>query len=204
MSIDREGSQSESTAGCEASATLQQLDDQSFEQLYAELRRFAAHLMRGQLAGATLQPTALVNEAFLKLVGIEPAGFRDRRHALNTYALAMRQILIDRARRKATPRHGGHRQRVSMEQLDGGGAASIPPDRIEDLEVAITQLEAHNPRWSEIVRLRFFSELTIEQTAEVMDISPALVKKDWRFARAWLGYAMNSDEHDLGEEERPA
>lgn len=186
----REGSQPASTSGHEDSKASGQVDDQSFETLYAELRRFAAHLMNAQLPGATLQPTALVNEAFLKLVGIDPAAFRDRRHALNTYALAMRQILIDRARRKATPRHGGDRQRVSMELLGAGGAVSFPPERFEDLEAAIAQLEAHNPRWSEIVRLRFLAELTIDQTAEVMDVSPALVKKDWRFARAWLGRAL--------------
>ena len=102
----------------------------------------------------------------------------------------MRHVLTDRARRYASDKHGGGRQRVRLGDIAPGVAESFPMDRINELEHAVDRLGQSNPRWGEIVHLRYFAGLTIEQTAEVMNISPALVKKDWKFARAWLVQAL--------------
>ncbi len=161
-----------------------------FEMTYRELRRLAGFLMDREPPGQTLQATALVNEAYLKLVGGEPVNWTNRRHFINTAARAMRHVLTDRARRYASDKHGGGRQRVRLGDIAPGVAESFPMDRINELEHAVDRLGQSNPRWGEIVHLRYFAGLTIEQTAEVMNISPALVKKDWKFARAWLVQAL--------------
>ena len=102
----------------------------------------------------------------------------------------------DRGRRYATAKHGGDRERVKLRTFDVGSVEAFPPEHRRALEDAVRALEDANPRWGEIVHLRFFAGLTIEQTAEVMEISPALVKKDWKFARAWLFSALGGAASD--------
>ncbi|MHC4947297.1 MAG: ECF-type sigma factor [Planctomycetota bacterium] len=165
-----------------------------FEATWKDLRGLAGMLMAGEAAGHTLQPTALVNEAYLKLVGGEPMEWNDRRHFINTVARAMRQILVDRARRKRRIRHGGGRRRVRLADFDPAGTSLFPMERAEELEAAIQRLENTDPRCAEIVHLRFFTGLTVEQTAGMMSVSPALVKKEWSFARSWLKQALEGAE----------
>ena len=165
-------------------------EDRFIETAFGDLRRIAGFLMAGQPPGHTLQATALVNEAYLKLVGGEKVSWVDRRHFINTVARAMRQLLTDRGRRYATAKHGGERERVKLRSLDVESVEAFPPEHRRKLEDAVRALEDSNPRWGEIVHLRFFAGLTIEQTAEVMGISTALVKRDWKFARAWLASAL--------------
>ncbi len=160
--------------------------DAAFEAVYADLRRLAAFLIARQPPGQSLQATELVNEAYLRLVGGEQVDWSNRRHFVNTVAQAMRQVLIDRARRKAAGKRGGDRPRIDLAAIDVGVADRLPVDQFADLEHAVNVLDDVNARWGEIVRMRFILGLTIAETADVMDISPALVKKDWRFARAWL------------------
>jgi RNA polymerase sigma factor (TIGR02999 family) len=176
-----------------------------FEATWNDLRGLAGMLMAGEAAGHTLQPTALVNEAYLKLVGGAPMEWNDRRHFINTVARAMRQVLVDRARRKRRMRHGGGRRRVRLADFDPAGTALFPMERTEELEAAIGRLESSDPRCAEIVHLRFFTGLTVEQTAQMMDVSPALVKKEWSFARSWLKQALEGAERaeaDGGDEAR--
>ena len=123
-------------------------------------------------------------------MGSEHVNWKKRRHFVNTVARAMRQVLTDRARRVARARPEGDRRRVDPAEISAGVAESFPLERATELERAVVRLEAGNPRWGEVVHLRFFAGLTIEQTAEVMEVSPALVKKDWKFARAWLMSAL--------------
>jgi len=164
----------------------QRAEGRLFELMYQELRRLAGFLMAREPPGHTLQATALVNQAYLKLVGGEQVDWSNRRHFIDTVARAMRHILVDRARRYASKKHGGDHSRVDLAEISPGVIQSFPIGRMEALEQALCRLEGFKARWGEIVHLRFFAGLTIEQTAEVMEISPALVKKDWKFARAWL------------------
>ncbi len=169
-------------------------EDALFEQSYRELRRIAQRLMVDRPIGQTLDATGLVNEAYLKLVQGAPVEWRDRRHFINTVARAMRQVLIDRARAKASDRRGGGRARVELDHVSVGAAESFPVDRVEELAQVIERLRAANARWAEIVELRFFTGLTIDQTAEAIGVSSALVRKDWRFARGWLTAALRESE----------
>jgi len=165
-------------------------DAPSFESTYQDLRRLAGFLMDRQPPGQTLQATALLNEAYLRLVGGERVDWSNRRHYINTVALAMRQILMDRARGKAALKRGGGLRRVDIDTIDVGVADRVPVEQSERVEEALIALEQANSRWGEIVRLRYHAGLTIEQVSEVMSISPGLVSKDWRFARAWLAHML--------------
>lgn len=152
--------------------------------LYAELRRLAAALVSGLNPGQTLQPTALVHEAYLRLVRDEDPGWEGRRHFFGAAAQAMREILIEQARRKASLKHGGHTRRVRLTE----GLAWIEP-RSSDLlalDEAIQQLHAEDARLAEIVELRYYTGLSIEEAAIVVGESASTLKRDWRFARAWL------------------
>src|SRR5215470_11441667 len=153
-------------------------------EVYAELRRVAAGLMNRLAPGQTLQPTALVHEAYLRLVRDKDPGWEGRRHFFGAAARAMREILIEQARRKATVKHGGAAARVEL----GEGLAVIAPpaDDLLALDEAIQKLQTAKPHLSEIVLLRYFTGLTFEETADVVGKSVSTVKRDWRFARAWL------------------
>jgi RNA polymerase sigma factor (TIGR02999 family) len=153
-------------------------------EVYAELRRLAAAMSDRLPPGQTLQPTALVHEAYLRLVRTKDPGWDGRRHFFGAAARAMREILIERARRLAAVKHGAAFERVS---LDGALAVIEPPaEDVLALDEAIEKLEATKPHLAEIVMLRFYAGLSIDDTAGAVGRSASTVKREWRFARAWL------------------
>ena len=152
--------------------------------LYAELRDLAAALTARLPPGQTLQPTALVHEAYLKMVRGRDPGWEGRRHFFGAAARAMREILIDQARRKARGKHGGQVQRVEL--TEGLAVIEPPADDLLALDEAIQRLQAEEPRLAEVVMLRYYAGLSVEETAEVVGRSDRTVKREWRQARAWL------------------
>jgi len=163
-------------------------DRQSVDSLlpivYEELRRLAAAYIRRERPGQTLQPTALVHEAYLRLMKDKPGRWQNRAHFCAIAAHSMRQILIERARARGAQKRGGARHRVTLDDaLVAGGERSI--DLIA-LDEAMERLAAFDPEQARLVELRFFGGLTVEETAEAMDISPATVKRHWAVACAWL------------------
>jgi RNA polymerase sigma factor (TIGR02999 family) len=152
--------------------------------VYAELRRIAGRYVRRERAGHSLQATALVHEAYIRLLKGEDLAFENRAHFLGIAARSMRQILVEHARARGAEKRGGQRQRVT---LDEGVAAGGPVDvDLLALEEALERLAALNADHARIVELRFFGGLTNEETAAALDISPATVKRAWAVARAWL------------------
>jgi RNA polymerase sigma factor (TIGR02999 family) len=161
-------------------------DAQAAEELlplvYNELRRLAAHHMAQEKPGQTLDATALVHEAYLRLVG--GGSFADRQHFFRVAAEAMRQVLIDRARRRRRVRHGGGRERVPLD--DPALTADIPPDELLALDDALTKFAAVDPVKAELVKLRFFAGMSEEDAAAALGISRPTASRYWAFARAWL------------------
>ncbi|NOS71584.1 MAG: sigma-70 family RNA polymerase sigma factor [Verrucomicrobia bacterium] len=158
--------------------------------VYDELRRLAAHKMAHESAGQTLQPTALVHEAWLRLVGNENHEWDGRAHFFSAAAEAMRRILIDRARRKRAVRHGGDQQRVELQEMDL--ASPTDDDQLLAVSEALDKLAAEHKVEAELVKLRYFVGLTNEQAAEVLGISVRTAKYYWTHARAWLFKAIKS------------
>ena len=159
--------------------------------VYAELRRLAAHYLRGERPGQTLQPTALVHEAYLKLQKDRPERWQNRAHFCAIAAHAMRQILIERARARDALKRGGGAPRVTFDE----GLAAPADERGFDmvaLDAALERLATLDAGQARIVELRFFGGLSIEETAEAMNISPATVKRHWALARAWLARELES------------
>jgi RNA polymerase sigma factor (TIGR02999 family) len=152
--------------------------------VYDELRRLAASKLALQAPGQTLQPTALVHEAWLRLVGDRSPSFKDRAHFFRASGEAMRHILIDRARRKKTGRHGGAYQRVEFDSVDP--AAPELNEELLELNDALDRFALEFDVQAELVKLRYFAGLTIEEVSEVMGISVSTAKNYWAFARAWL------------------
>jgi RNA polymerase sigma factor (TIGR02999 family) len=153
--------------------------------VYDELRKLAAARLAGEIAGNTLQPTALVHEAYLRLVGGGQSGDWDGRgHFFAAAAEAMRRILIESARRKQRLRHGGGRKRLTLDDLDV--AAEAADDDVLALSEALDRLAAVNPRAAELVKLRYFAGLTGREAAGVLNISPRKADQVWAYARAWL------------------
>jgi RNA polymerase sigma factor (TIGR02999 family) len=152
--------------------------------VYDELRRLAARKLAGEKAGQTLQATALVHEAWLRLSGTKQIQWNDRTHFFATAAEAMRHILIDNARRKLTLRHGAAAERANLESLNL--ASEMPDDQLLAVNEALDKLEAHDKEKAELVKLRFFAGLTLEEAAGVLSISKATAKRHWAYARAWL------------------
>jgi RNA polymerase sigma factor (TIGR02999 family) len=153
--------------------------------VYEELRRLAAHRMANEAAGQTLQATALVHEAWLRLVGKEePARFQNRAHFFAAAAEAMRRILIDRARRKHAIRHGGDQQRMAIQDVDI--AAPGDEDQLLAVSEALDKLAMQHKEEVELVKLRYFMGMTNDAAAEVLGISPRTAKYYWTHARAWL------------------
>jgi RNA polymerase sigma-70 factor, ECF subfamily len=152
--------------------------------LYDELRRLAQAYMRRERREHTLQPTALVHEAFLRLIRQRDVSWQNRAHFMGVAAKVMRQILADHARRHRAAKRGGGAGAVPLEGLEvaaaPGGLAA------DDLDTALEDLARHDARQARVVELRFFGGLTLEETAEVLDVSTATVKRDWLVARAWL------------------
>lgn len=152
--------------------------------VYREMKRLAAGYLRNERPEHTLQPTALAHEAYLRLVGREDSHWQNRAHFLGVAARAMREILVDHARRrKALKRGGGRPVTVLTEDLIVGGGRPIAFD---DLDEALNDLARLSERQARVVELRYFGGLTIEETGEVLGISPVTVKRDWATARAWL------------------
>jgi RNA polymerase sigma-70 factor (ECF subfamily) len=163
-------------------------DPQSVDSLlplvYQELRRLAASYLRHERPGQTLQPTALVNEAYLRLLKDRPGRWQNRAHFCAIAAHSMRQILIERARARGAQKRGGARARVTLDEaLLAGGDRSID---LVALDEALERLASLDPEQARLVELRFFGGLTVEETADAMGISPATVKRHWTVARAWL------------------
>lgn len=153
-------------------------------QLYAELHELARRRLLGAGPGQTLQATALVHEAYLRLVGAEDAGWQGRGHFFAAAAEAMRRVLVDRARAKGRLKRGGDRRRLA---LDSSATLSAEPDPdVLDLDEALTRLARSCPRPARVVELVHFSGLQLTEVAETLEISLATVKTDWSFARAWL------------------
>jgi RNA polymerase sigma factor (TIGR02999 family) len=152
--------------------------------VYEELRRLAAHKLANEAPGQTLQPTALVHEAWLRLVRPDSQHFDNRGHFFAAAAEAMRRILIDRARRKAAQRHGGGLERVDLELIDLPEKAS--DDLLLRVDAALESLSSEDARAAELIKLRFFAGLTMEQAAQALGITDRTARRDWRFARAWL------------------
>ena len=151
-------------------------------QVYAELRQLARAKMAREQPGHTLQPTALVHEAWLRL-GDQP--FENRAHFFSAASEAMRRILIDRARRKLAAKHGANAEHVDADEIEI--AAPTPKDdELLAVHEALDALATHDPRKAELVKLRYFAGLTIEEAAEVLGISAPTAKRDWTYARAWL------------------
>jgi RNA polymerase sigma factor (TIGR02999 family) len=152
--------------------------------VYEHLRAIAHSRMQGERPGHTLQATALVNEAFLRLVGDREVTWRDRSHFYGAAAEAMRRILVDHARRRGAEKRGGGQQRLPLSVCDL--AANDDPRQILALDQALLRLQEHDAAAANIVRLRFFAGLTVEQTAAALGISERSVKREWTFARAKL------------------
>lgn len=152
--------------------------------LYEELRRLATSKMAREAPGQTLQPTALVHEAWLRLVGSENPRFANRAHFFSAAAEAMRRILIDRARRKLTIRHGGSFERLD---LDGHDLAAPGPDeQLLAVHEVLNNFAKDHPAQAQVVKLRYFVGMTNEETAQVLGVSVATVKNYWTFARTWI------------------
>ena len=173
--------------------------------LYGELRRLAQQHLRGERADHTIQRTALVNEAFVRLVRQQSVEWRDRSHFFALASKLMRRILVDHARARSASKRGGRLQKVSLDELDGVvsddsvdaetdafSPAELRTHDLQDeedvaaLDEVLSQLEAIDPRQAQIVEMRYFGGLTIEQTAQALDVSDATVKREWTVARAWL------------------
>ncbi len=151
--------------------------------VYEELRRLAAHKMAQEMPGHTLQPTALVHEAWLRLAGDEKRRYNDRTHFFAAAAEAMRRILVENARRKNRQRRGGGQHRV---ELDEAVLSVADDEQVLAVNDALEKFAAVDKPKAELVKLRYFVGLTIEEAAEVLGISPATAKRHWTYARTWL------------------
>jgi RNA polymerase sigma factor (TIGR02999 family) len=170
--------------------------------VYDELRRIAARYVSRERQGQTLQATALVNEAFVRLAAERPRQFQNRTHFLAIAALSMRQILIQRARARRAAKRGGAALRITLDDgnlaagpAEGFGRTAPAPGDIDilALDEALTRLSALDVELGRIVELRYFGGLTVEETAEAIGSSPATVKRHWAMARAWLKRALEGD-----------
>jgi RNA polymerase sigma-70 factor, ECF subfamily len=179
--------------------------------VYDELRRIAAGYVRGERPGQTIQATALVNEAFVRMAGERARHFNGRTHFLAIAALSMRQILVQRARARNAIKRGGGPQRVT---LDDASAANVEaafrqpenePGNVDvlALDEALSRLSALDSELARVVELRYFGGLTVEEVADVMGTSPATVKRQWALARAWLKRSLEGDTSH-GEEGHPS
>jgi len=173
----------------QAQGGKQEKVDQLMQLLYGELRRMAASYLRGERTGHTLQPTALVNEAYLRLVEQDATDWKNRSHFLAIAAQAMRRVLVDHARRGHAAKRGGPLPKLSLEQ-----AIVYSKEQAVELVVLdelMERLAGMDPQQARIVELRVFGGLTVEETAEVLRVSPATVKRDWTLAKAWLAREMD-------------
>jgi RNA polymerase sigma factor (TIGR02999 family) len=176
-------------------SAIEQGDPHASEKLlplvYDELRQLAAAQLAREQPGQTLQATALVHEAYLRLLGgKQTVDWGGRRHFFAAAAEAMRRILVDRARHKQTKKAGGGRRRLDLDDVEPA-LEEENGDRVVALDEALRQLEADDPRKAELVKLRFFAGLTAEQAAAVLGVSTSTAEKDWAYARSWLRVAID-------------
>jgi RNA polymerase sigma factor (TIGR02999 family) len=172
--------------------------------VFQEVRGIAHALMQRESAGQTLQPTALANEAYLRLIGgASPANLNDRKHVINSMRVVMKHILVERARRKKAVAHGGGRERVDLDAAEVA-AIRIPadeeftPEQIETLRDALDQLREMNPRQWDVAELKVLMGMTDKQVADYLGIGEATVGRDWRLARAWLHMNVSGEDQDSG------
>src|SRR2546428_11519368 len=165
--------------------------DQLLPLVYQELRKLAAYKMASELPGQTLQPPALVHEAWLRLVGQEDRKWQDRNHFFAARAEAMRRILVDKARRKRTQRPGGGQQRVELDDIKLAGEND---DLLLAVNDALEKLAVADKQKAELVKLRYFVGMTIEEAAQVLAISEPMAKRHWAYARPWLSEEIRSQQ----------
>jgi RNA polymerase sigma factor (TIGR02999 family) len=158
--------------------------------IYAELRRIAVRQLRRERDGHTLQPTALVHEAYLRLVEQRAGGWQNRAHFFGVAAQVMRRVLVDHARRQAAKKRGNGAQRVPLEDLAVDSPTQIS---VLALDLALVRLEKIDPGLAQIVELRAFAGLTIDEAAHVLNVSASSAKRDWRTAKAWLVRELASE-----------
>ena len=162
----------------------QAAQERLIEIVYGELKQLAKAYLRRERGTHSISATVLVHEAYLKLVDQRRVYWQNRSHFFGIAAQAMRRILVDRARANSAAKRGGGGVNVEPNQRE---APELPPDvDVLALDEALSRLEALEPRWSRLVELRFFAGFTVEETASVLEVSPATVKRDWSFARGWL------------------
>lgn len=167
--------------------------EQLLPRLYGELRRLARTRLAREQPGQTLQATALVHEAYLRLIGPGVQGWDSRGHFFASAAEAMRRILVERARRYARVRHGGERQRVDLSLAGAAGdEADAATEELIELDRALVELEKRDRTMAEVVKLRYFAGLSVEETALAIESSPRTVKRRWAAARAWLRREMGA------------
>jgi RNA polymerase sigma factor (TIGR02999 family) len=163
-----------------------------FDEVYAELRRIAAARLAAEAPGQTLDATALVHEAYLRIFATHPdRDFADRNHLLAAAAEVIRLILIDRARAKGRDKRGGGRKRFDLRQPVA--VHDLPPDDLLDLTEALDALAAEDPAKAELVKLRFFGGLSVEEAAAVLGVSRATADRHWAYARAWLHERLSDE-----------
>jgi RNA polymerase sigma-70 factor, ECF subfamily len=158
--------------------------DQLTPKVYRELRRIAGHLMQQERPGRTIQTTALVHEAYLRLIDIANVDWQHRAHFFAVSAQIMRHILVDAARKRGTGKRGGKVVRMNLDEV-----SAVSPDRggeVIALDEALTRLAELDPRKARVIELRFFGGLSVEETAQVLKVSQDTVTRDWRLARSWL------------------
>jgi RNA polymerase sigma factor (TIGR02999 family) len=165
-----------------------------FPIVYDELRRIAATYMRRENPGHTLQATALVNEAYFRLVDQKAVVWQNRAHFYGVAAQIMRRILCDHARARRAEKRGGAAARLSLDEALGVDSGAAPD--LVDLDEALQKLAAINERQAKVVEMRFFAGLSVEEAAEALGSSPATVKRDWTFAKAWLAKEIGGDAHE--------
>jgi RNA polymerase sigma factor (TIGR02999 family) len=154
--------------------------------VYEELRLLAAQKLSQERPGQTLQATALVHEAYIRLVGEEAQDWKSRRHFFTAAAEAMRRILIENARRKKGVRHGGDRKRLDFDEAILAQESDTSADDLLALDEALEKLSKKNRTQADLVKLRYFAGLTSDQTAKILGISPSTADRDWAYARSWL------------------
>jgi len=160
--------------------------DELLPLVYEELRLLAAQKLSHEPPGQTLQATALVHEVYLRLVNEEAQNWKSRGHFFVVAAEAMRRILVDNARRKKSLKRGGSRQRVDLEDVGAECTDASNSDRLLVLDEALARLSEEDPVKADLVKLRYFTGLTVEQASEMLGISPTTAKRYWSYARAWL------------------
>ncbi|MEM8885626.1 MAG: sigma-70 family RNA polymerase sigma factor [Planctomycetota bacterium] len=164
--------------------------DQLFPLVYDGLRKLAGYRLQGAAPGQSLQPTDLVHEAYVKLVAVEGRSYENRRHFMDTAGKAMRSILVDRARARMTEKRGGGRKREPLHE--DSGAERMDPAQLLEIDDALTSLAEIDARAAKVVELRFFVGLAECEIAEVLGITDRTVRRDWTFARAWLGDTLGA------------